>query len=91
MFGIVEGTRDLTQRDWEAVVHPADVEAAKLAVNAAAESGSKLSHRFRVIRQDGSERLVLGLGKIVAEPERRLFLGLNIDLTAMASASSHRH
>ena len=60
-----------------------------LGVEAAARNGSKLSHRFRVVRPDGTERLILGLGKIVAESERRLFLGLNIDLTAMSAAVSH--
>jgi PAS domain S-box-containing protein len=89
MFGIVESIRDLTHRDWEAVVHPDDVESAILGVEAAARNGSKLSHRFRVVRPDGTERLILGLGKIVAESERRLFLGLNIDLTAMSAAVSH--
>jgi PAS domain S-box-containing protein len=91
MFGIPEGSRQLTLSDWEAVVHPDDIDPAKSALETAAQSGGKLSIRFRVTRPDGSERVILGLGKIVADEERRIFLGLNIDLTAMATAFSHPH
>ena len=90
MFGIDESKMNLTNRDWEAVVHPEDVDSATRAVELAAMSGNKLSHRFRVVRPDGTERTILGLGKIVAESDRRKFLGLNIDLTAMISLS-HQH
>ena len=87
MFGIPDNRRQLTNLDWEAAVHPDDVDAAKAAVAAAAQSGAQLSHRFRVLRADGSVRTILGLGKIVADSHRRLFLGLNLDLTAMSSGT----
>jgi PAS domain-containing protein len=87
MLGIPEEKRDLTDVDWEAVVHPDDVEGAKAALATAVESGAQFSHRFRVLRPDGSKCTILGLGKIVADSQRRLFLGLNLDLTAMANVS----
>ena len=88
MLGISESARELTLQDWEAVVHPDDVDSAKRAVEASARSGTKYSHSFRVVHADGTERMILGLGRIVSETDRRIFLGLNVDLTAISAATA---
>lgn len=73
----------LSVEEWEARLHPDDVEATRLKLQAAGETGDSYRAVFRTRAPDGGHRWVLGLGEVIRDkngtPQR--IVGLDIDIT----------
>lgn len=89
MHGLpADGAEALTEKEWQATLHPDDVARVHLALEASVESGGVYRVEYRTIAADGRCRWVLGLGKVVPDSRgsARRFVGLNQDITERAEA-----
>jgi two-component system sensor kinase FixL len=78
-----DGPELLSEEEWRASLSAEDAVKAVAEVTRAIETGSTYEMRYRTIAADGSERWVLGLGKVVVDDDGkpRRFVGLNQDIT----------
>ncbi len=90
MYGLAEDCRQLTLAQWEACVHPDDRQAL-------IEAGRRLRNsdecgvsqtRFRIVRPDGSVRVIQGHRQVLRDANGRalVMLGAHADLTAQPPA-----
>ena len=82
IFGMEPDSEPLRYAEYLERVHPEDREFAARTVAAARESGKPFAFEHRILRLDGSERLVLGRGRVVLEAgEPAAMVGTAQDLT----------
>lgn len=83
-----DGPDLLSEEEWRSTLRTEDAVKAVAEVNRAIETGSTYELRYRTIARDGSERWVLGLGKVVLDDDGkpRRFVGLNQDITQSVHA-----
>ncbi|HEY0313270.1 MAG TPA: PAS domain-containing protein [Allosphingosinicella sp.] len=89
MHGLApDAAETLTEKEWQATLHPDDVARVHDALEASVEHGTVYRAEFRTIGADGRCRWVLGLGKTVADSRGNAcrFVGLNQDVTERAEA-----
>ncbi|MDZ7702518.1 MAG: GAF domain-containing protein [Halobacteriales archaeon] len=90
-FGLEPGTFEGRSEDFLRRVHPADREAVKSAIDVAIDAAGGFQSEFRVVRDDDTERWLLGLGEVVtddAETPLRM-VGVNIDVTERKDREQH--
>lgn len=83
-----DGPDLMSEDEWRALLTPDDAQKAVAAVSRAIETGSTYEMSYRTTARDGSERWVLGLGKVVLDDDGnpRRFVGLNQDITETVHA-----
>jgi PAS domain S-box-containing protein len=89
MHGLSEdGPSGVTEAEWEATLHPADVAPTHAELKRSIESGTTYRAQYRTIDASGQCRWITGLGKpVVDEAGRtRRFVGLNLDTTDCVTA-----
>jgi PAS domain S-box-containing protein len=82
IFGMEPDSEPLRYAEYLERVHPEDREFAARTVAAARDSGRPFAFEHRILRLDGSERLVLGRGRVVLEAgEPAAMVGTAQDIT----------
>jgi len=78
----VKESTELSEEEWQALVHPDDLPMVKRELERSIQTGNILSARYRANSSD-RDRWILGLGKLVPEAAGRpsRFVGLNLDIT----------
>lgn len=90
-YGLVPGTFEGRYEDFVSRIHPDDREAVEAAIETAIDSAGGFQSEFRVVRDDDTERWLLGLGEVVTDdagtPVR--MVGVNIDTTDRKDREQH--
>ena len=83
IYGIT-GTSPATTGDaWEASLHPNDRERVLATINESIADNTDFEHEFRIIRQDGIERVIRAKAAFFLDSDgRRKLIGANWDVTA---------
>jgi len=84
MFGLSPRSGDrLAEREWTRRFHPDDLEPVRQALTASVERGVPYAQRFRIVRPDGSLRLVVGIGHPLKSGRTfARFVGWNFDVVS---------
>ena len=97
-IGLLDVPLDRYMETFEKILHPEDVQVAKLALDAAAAANEEFcSYRFRIVRPDGEIRHMRDYVAILRDESRRPtgLLGSTIDVTeeisAIAAAENANH
>jgi two-component system, sensor histidine kinase and response regulator len=83
-LGLPEDTREITQKDWRALVHPDDLPCIDATcLQALAQRQSELVLEFRIIRSDGKVRWIEARILVAYDDAGRAvqMIGANIDVT----------
>lgn len=89
LFGI-GADFDRSAEGWLGLVHPADRAAMQAALGEAVTTGKRFDHEYRIVRPDGQESWLHGLGEVEFDIDDRpcRIVGANQDITAQKLASA---
>ena len=71
IFGLDPGKGQPSYEDFVQLIHPDDRDQVMAAADATRASGDRFDMEYRIIRPDGTERLIHSIGEIDQEPEKR--------------------
>jgi PAS domain S-box-containing protein len=83
VYGLAPASEPITYERYVSLIHPEDRQLAEETVRQAVESGAPFTMEHRIIRPDGSVRLISGRGKVVTDDagEPVLMVGTGQDIT----------
>jgi diguanylate cyclase (GGDEF)-like protein/PAS domain S-box-containing protein len=83
IYGITDTSPASTGNAWEASLHPEDRDRVLATINESIANNTDFQHEFRVIRQDGLERVIRAKAAFFVDSDgRRKLIGANWDVTA---------
>ena len=93
MLGLPEAPEEIGLDQWQAALHPDDLQEAMAVIDEAAASGRAFALTYRVVMPNGDVRSVLGMGKLAGSDRQgpRRMIGLNIDRTERSRANAKLH
>lgn len=83
IYGMTETSPANTSSTWEASLHPDDRDRVLATLEESVASNTDFQHEFRIIRQDGIERVIRAKAAFFVDSDgRRKLIGANWDVTA---------
>ncbi|SEH88368.1 PAS domain S-box-containing protein/diguanylate cyclase (GGDEF) domain-containing protein [Rhizobium tibeticum] len=83
IYGITNTSPVSTGNAWEASLHPDDRDRVLATINESVANNTDFQHEFRIIRQDGIERVIRAKAAFFLDSDgRRKLIGANWDVTA---------